>query len=691
VKVDGLKPGNRASIRRPAPSAVEGSTPSAVEGSASLYTLLLFVLLALAWLWPLPTRLDSRIAHDPGDPLLNAWILWWNAQAVPFTDPWWNAPIFHPMPGAFALSEHLAGIALFTTPLSLSGLNPIALYNIALITACALSGFFACLLIRQLTGSALAGIAGGIAFAFAPYRGSQLAHLQVLNTHWTPLLLLAMHRVLAGASRRWLIVLAGAWILQGLSNGYLLLFLPVLVGLWLAWFGTGTTETDRATHLRRAGAVAGTLLPACLVLAPVLLHYKAVHSELGIARAYEEMVRFSASPSSFLQTAPLAAYWPRDIATTAEGFLFPGLTAPALVLIGLGVCWRRWGAAGLVRRRSPVLFYAGAAVIMYWLAMGPPAEPGGFRWLMQPYAVLTWLPGYDGLRAPARFAILGSLCLAIAAGFGAAWVLTWRRWAAALAVVAMCWGLFIDGWTDPIPLVTPPQRVLVPQLPGAAVLELPAHDISVNIGAMYRSMVHRMPLVNGFSGHTPPHFSVLTMALVRQDPSVLWWLASGRPLILLLHREPESDGGARAFVERAGGVLHEESGVGPIFVLPARPREREMPATGPLPGVTTTHPSAALTIADLGEERVVRSISFAARWRYADVPERMTIETSGDGITWSTAWEDWTGARLLSAALADQQAIRVRIPLPDVSARYLRIQPSPRWLPGELQVHGPGQ
>ena len=27
----------------------------------------------------------SRIPHDPGDPVLNIWILWWNAQAMPFT------------------------------------------------------------------------------------------------------------------------------------------------------------------------------------------------------------------------------------------------------------------------------------------------------------------------------------------------------------------------------------------------------------------------------------------------------------------------------------------------------------------------------------------------------------------------------------------------------------------------------
>jgi hypothetical protein len=362
-----------------------------------------------------------------------------------------------------------------------------------------------------------------------------------------------------------------------------------------------------------------------------------------------------------------------------------------MVAVALVLGWRRFGWRTALQRRSALLFYAAGAILMYWLAMGPAAEPGVIGALRQPYTVLTWLPGYDGLRAPARFGILGGLCLAVAAGFTTAWIASRKTWPRLALVGVLGIGLFIDGWSDPVPLVPPPPRVMLPAMPDAAVLELPAHDLSVNIGAMYRSITHRLPLVNGFSGHTPPHFSVLTMTLVREDPSALWWLASGRPLIVLVHRHLEADGAARAFVERAGGVLHEESGVGPVFVLSRRPRERALPETPALTGVTVTHPGAAVTIADLGASRVVRSISFAARWRYADVPERMTVETSMDGMAWSTAWEDWTGARLLAAAVQDQRAVPVQIPLPDVGARFIRIQPSPRWLPGELRVHGAAQ
>ena len=45
-----------------------------------------------------------------------------------------------------------------------------------------------------------------------------------------------LHGYLESGRRRWLVLFAGAWLMQGLTNGYFLLYLPVLVALWLIWF-----------------------------------------------------------------------------------------------------------------------------------------------------------------------------------------------------------------------------------------------------------------------------------------------------------------------------------------------------------------------------------------------------------------------------------------------------------------------
>jgi hypothetical protein len=59
-------------------------------------------------------------------------------------------PVFFPMRGALALSEHLAGIGLIATPLKWLHTNALAAYNIAFVLSFALSGFFTFLLVRRL-------------------------------------------------------------------------------------------------------------------------------------------------------------------------------------------------------------------------------------------------------------------------------------------------------------------------------------------------------------------------------------------------------------------------------------------------------------------------------------------------------------------------------------------------------------
>ena len=647
----------------------------------ALASLLLFLLLAVAWTWPLAASLSLRIPHDPGDPILNMWILWWNAHAIPFSARWWDPPIFYPMTGALALSEHLAGVAIVTTPLQWAGVSALAAYNIALILSFALSGFFAFLLGRRLTGSALAGLCAGLAYGFAPYRSSQLAHLQVLTSQWMPLALLAMHVYVESGRRRWLAVFAAAWLIQALSNGYFLLFFPVLIALWLTWF------VDWHTAPRRGGALLAAWFGSSLLLVPSLLHYLRVHRALGLTRTAGDMQHFSAKLDSFVHAGRMLMFWPSVPADTQEEFLFPGVTAVAIVIAAAvaSLVWRQRARD----TRAPFLFYSAATLLMWAFALGPAPEGSGVLALLHPYTLLTYLPGFDGLRAPARFVMLAVLCLAVAASLAFRRLAparpTWR-WTFAVVVMA---GLSIDGWMRPMPVAPAPGRVMFPEIPNSLVVELPVDEGSVSTAAMYRAMSHGRPLINGYSGHTPPHYAILSLALKRLDPTALLAVAGGRPLVIAINERYDENGALRRLVGGLPGVERDGgSSAGSIFVIPARAQVRVPPDGMPLPATLTTLPREHAVL-DLGSPRTIRTIGFALRWHYPELGERLAIETSLDAATWTTVWEDWTGGPAIAGALQDPLENPVRITLPDPTARYIRIHPAPAWLSRELTVYGP--
>jgi hypothetical protein len=670
-----------------------------------------FLALATVWTWPLARYLSSRIPHDPGDPILNIWLLWWNAHSVPFTDRWWSPPIFYPMRGALALSEHLAGIGLLATPLQWLHASALSAYNVAFILSFGLSAYFEFLLVRRLIPAStspetrsVAAICGALAYGFGPYRAGQLAHLQVLTSQWMPLALLAMHAYLDDGRRRWLLLFAAAWLVQALSNGYYLLFFPVLIGCWLGWF----VDWRRAPS--RGIAIATTWLGASLLLLPGLLQYADIQHRLGVGRSAAEMGIFSANLRSFFHASGMLALWRSSETITTEDFLFPGAASVLLVLAGCIAAGRarvtgaesNFGAPRPSRERaeapstgsggfsrSPLIFYLGAAVIMWALALGPAPSESPIVMLLHPYTLLAQLPGFNALRVPARFAMLATLCFATAAGLAFERVAPRAnrlRWIVAGAVIA---GLLADGWMRSMPLAFPPGQVMFPDAPQALLLALPANDGNTDVAAMYRQTVHGRPIVNGYSGHTPSHYRILSEALQRGDPSVIAELAKGRPLVITVNQGLDASGGLRRLVEALPGVLIEGgSSAGAMYVVPATPSARIAPLGDAWPG--TIRPDGADGAAiDLGQSRVVRTIGFALRWHYPELAHRLTIDGSLDGVTWVPLWEDWTGGPALAAALIDPSETPMRLTVPDLTVRYVRVRPAPAWMRREIRLYGP--
>ena len=179
-------------------------------------------------------------------------------------------------------------------------------------------------------------------------------------------------------------------------------------------------------------------------------------------------------------------------------------------------------------------FFLAALVAAMWLSLGPlPQVLGRPVDIAAPYGFLyEHVPGFDGVRVPARLAMVGALMLAVLGGFGAA-VLSRRRAApavlAVLSIALMAESVVLPfmvnavtgtrGFNVPEARVYRPARapnvykVFAQEPPEAVLAELPLGEPDFDLRAMFYSIVHWRPLLNGYSGFYPPHYGRLALAV----------------------------------------------------------------------------------------------------------------------------------------------------------------------------------
>lgn len=588
-------------------------------GLATRHVIVVYTVLAVAMTWPLPRLLGTEVAADLGDPVFNCWVMMWTSGQVLRTlggdlnaiHDYWNGNIFAPEPLTIAYSEHLTPQMLQALPVYALTDNIVLSYNLLFLSTFVLSGVGTYLLVRELTARRAAAFLAGLAFAYAPYRFSQISHLQVLSTYWMPLALFGFRRYFAGSAERAadgaprlaplrVKPLAGAstaLVLQNLSCGYYLLFFAPfaaaycvyemvnrrLLGSWRVW---------RSLTLAAAVVVAVTW--------PFLSPYLELRrsGDVGV-RSIEESTQFSADTHAF-GTAPEAS---RLLGTRVrafpkgEGEGFPGFTVLAFAVVGIswGVrrgwrqaiagsdsAWQRllfgvWGLLVVIdllalarlftagslpfvvegrpwRDAGPLLgallvlllaqpampagrrlwrgagasasgFFILAAIAASLLALGPNIMAGG-QWIGRgPYIWLfEYVPGFDGVRVPARYLMLVTLFLAVLAGVGAAALLRVNRVAGLGLVVLGSAAILAESWIGPMPTnarlspygfeltsrdlqmgdeVSPLYRVLRDDPEKVVLIEFPFGEPSYEILSTFYAGYHRRPLVNGYSGFFP--------------------------------------------------------------------------------------------------------------------------------------------------------------------------------------------
>ncbi|MBI4887727.1 MAG: hypothetical protein HY824_11590, partial [Acidobacteria bacterium] len=374
-----------------------------VRGFSGARVLAVYIAVTAVLFRDLLPHLATHLYSDLGDPLLNASILAWNAAHLPLSAEWWNFPSFAPLTGVTAFTEHL----LLTYPLAspviwITG-NPVLAHNLVFLLALPLNGIAAFALAREVTGSDAGAFIAGLAYGFAPYQSVHLSHLQHMTSFGMPFALLWLHRYLRTGRRSSLIGFGAGWLLTALANSALLVFFPLLVALWCAWF----------VRPREWTRIAGPLVAAAvatLPLLPLLWGYHLRQTEYGFHREYNEIRSFSADMVGLLGMYHRAEPWrgllPHDL---EEGALFPGFMVLALSIVAVAAAVR--GGAGPWARRLMLGFAGLTLVVLARVWTGP------WGWHIGPLPLPPFSP-YQ-LFTPAMLLLVGGVGLTGA--FRGAW------------------------------------------------------------------------------------------------------------------------------------------------------------------------------------------------------------------------------------------------------------------------------
>ena len=213
--------------------------------------------------------------------------------------------------------------------------------------------------------------------------------------------------------------------------------------------------------------------------------------------------------------------------------------------------------------RTPVFFFLALTILAMWLSLGPHPKAGDA--LVSGFGLYNVLyenvPGFNGVRVPARYAMIAGLFLAVVAGYGARLFTFNIKLVTVVSVLVLAEGAAIPmarnlTWNQNE--AVPPARIFpghgpghrslgagVPAVykrvaalpPGSAITELPFGDAAWEIRYVYYAHTHWKPVTNGYSGAFPPSYKerVARLQRIGVDPEAAWHAlrASGTTHVIL--------------------------------------------------------------------------------------------------------------------------------------------------------------
>ena len=470
--------------------------------------------LAVFMTWPLAAGLGSLgrtgVTNDPrfgtnGDGMFCLWNVSWVANTV-VANPLklFDANIFHPHRKSLAYSEANIVAGVLGIPTWWATKNPYATLNVVILVAFATAWLFMWMLVRHLTGSAAAATVAGILYAFCPYVFAHTAHIQLMLTGGIPLAMLMVHRLADAPSARRGIALGLALLVQALACAYYGIFAGLMVGYAVLFLAISRRLFRNAAWW---SSVAIAAVVAVAGVAPFFVPYLTIQQDEGFARTLNDSVKFSANGSSYLASSAYAHRWLlRSIASWPRWneVMFPGMLALVLAAGSLAAAAIGNRGTEAPRERETILLYGSLGLLTFWASFGP---AGGL------YSVLYNIPMFSFLRAPSRMAIVVVLCLVVIGALLIRRLMVMAGTHRAIAATALSAVALADVAT-PMPwepaLELPGVYEVLARMPRAPLAEFPFYGgreaWHLHTQYMTFSTSHWMPMMNGYSDHTPPQF-----------------------------------------------------------------------------------------------------------------------------------------------------------------------------------------
>lgn len=462
---------------------------------------------------------------------MNAWILAWDQRQI-VRDPLnlFQANIFHPFRDTLAYSETILAPALLAAPARLFTSNAIAIQNVSMLTAFLALALSCYLFFHWLTGDPVAAAAGAVIVSLSPVRFAQLGQVQLLHTAAFPLLVYSLWSFLESRRARFGALFAAAVLFELLSSFYL----GLMALLASAIVALGAVVRLGPRHaLKSCWLLSPWVAAIVLVAVPFVLPYHRLAETFGHTRPLELETLNWASHKDYLK--PM---W-ESFGSRIFGFdwslprgrsLYLGSIVVALALFAF-LRSRDQGR----RERMAVFVLGSLGAVFMMLSFGGWRTIRGQR-LRLPFYWLHELPGFEGIRATSRFAIVVDLAVVGLAVIGLAVlsrIVTARHGRASAAVLAAgigAFGLleraprlpFAPGESVEVGAEVPHvYRWLASDSADARVLELPMAvgpgerepwDV-VPYRMVYFSTIHWKPIVNGVSAYVPPGYPELTQRM----------------------------------------------------------------------------------------------------------------------------------------------------------------------------------